>query len=78
MINTIQMAKRYQTQPSKLLGIEYDYLAYMVDEFALYLENELTDTKTGQVKWNKIKYEGEKDTSNKDFMEHIIKMKAGV
>lgn len=55
MMTTINMAKRYQTTPSKILKIENDYLAYILDETALYLEQAATD-KEGNIKLNKLKW----------------------
>lgn len=68
----IIMAKRYQKRPSEIMNIDNDYLAYIFDEAALYLEAEATDDK-GQVNWNRIRWKGEKKKSNKDLMEFIKK-----
>ena len=70
MINTIQMAKAYQKRPSEILGIGYDYLAYMVDEFSLILENKVTD-KNGSIHWSKVNVKGKEEKNNNDFIKHI-------
>ena len=66
------MAKHYRKRPSEILNIDNDYLAYIFDEVSLYLESEATDDK-GRANWNKIKWEGNKKKSNKDFMNFIQK-----
>jgi len=67
------MAKRYNKRPSEIMNIDNDYLAYIFDEAALYLEAEATDDK-GQVNWNRIRWKGEKKKkSNKDLIEFIKK-----
>lgn len=66
------MAKHYKKRPSEILNIDNDYLAYIFDEVALYLEGEATDDK-GKTNWNKIKWEDNKGKSNKDFMNFIQK-----
>lgn len=68
----IIMAKRYQKRPSEIMNIDNDYLAYIFDETALYLESQATDDK-GQINWNRIRWKGEKKKSNKDLMEFIKK-----
>lgn len=72
MLNTIQMAKMYQTRPSKLLNIENDWLAYMIDEFSIVLENMVTDDK-GRVRWDKVNNDKKvKDNkANNRMIEHI-------
>lgn len=75
MIQVIQMSQRYQKSPSEILHIEYDYLAYMVDEFAFYLEMELTDD-NGYVDWDKLHKRRKKpvgNNANKEMMEHMKK-----
>ncbi len=73
MAQVIIMAKRYQKRPSEIMNIDNDYLAYIFDEAALYLEAEATDDK-GQVNWNRIRWKGEeKKKSNKDLIEFIKK-----
>lgn len=66
------MAKHYRKRPSEILNIDNDYLAYIFDEVALYLESEATDEK-GKVNWNKIRWKENKKKSNKDFIEFIQK-----
>lgn len=66
------MAKHYKKRPSEILNINNDYLAYIFDEVALYLESEATDEK-GNTSWNKIKWKDNKKKTNKDFMEFIQK-----
>ena len=72
MAQVIIMANKYRKRPSEILGIDNDYLAYIFDEAALYLEAEATDDK-GQVNWNRIRWKGEKKKSNKDLIEFIKK-----
>ncbi len=73
MAQVIIMAKRYNKRPSEIMNIDNDYLAYIFDEAALYLEAEATDDK-GQVNWNRIRWKGEKKKkSNKDLIEFIKK-----
>lgn len=78
MIQIIQMAKRYQKRPSEMLNIEYDFLAFMVDEFSMYLELELMD-KEGNVRWEKLKFKEDKkekiEDPNEKMMKHIEKHK---
>lgn len=75
MAQVIIMAKRYQKRPSEILNIDNDYLAYIFDEVALYLESEATDDK-GSINWNKIRWQDKiKRESNKDFMNFVIKHK---
>lgn len=79
MIQTIKMSTRYKVQPSKLLNIEWDYLAYIIDEFCLVLEDKLTDKK-GNVDWRKYKYSTtiqQKIKGNEEFMQHIMKNQRG-
>lgn len=66
------MAKHYQKRPSEILNINNDYLAYMFDKVALYLEGEATDDK-GKLNWNRIKWKDNKKKSNKDFVDFIQK-----
>lgn len=61
------MAKRYNKLPSEILRIEYDYLAYMIDDLCLYLEDSVTDRK-GNVDWNKLL---NANSGNQGMMEHI-------
>lgn len=71
MAQIIIMAKRYNKRPSEILGIDNDYLAYMFDETALYLESEVTDNE-GNLDFNKIKWTDKKETeNNKELMEFI-------
>lgn len=72
MAQVIIMAKHYQKRPSEILGIDNDYLAYMFDEVALYLESEVTD-KEGRVNWNKIRWKDDKPRSNQDLIQFIQK-----
>ena len=72
MAQVIIMAKHYRKRPSEILNIDNDYLAYIFDEVALYLESEATDEK-GKVNWNKIRWKENKKKSNKDFIEFIQK-----
>ena len=72
MAQVIIMAKHYKKRPSEILNIKNDYLAYIFDEVALYLESEATDEK-GNINWNKIKWKDNKKESNKDFVEFIQK-----
>ena len=72
MAQVIIMAKHYRKRPSEILNIDNDYLAYIFDETALFLESEATDEK-GNTNWNKIKWKSNKKKSNKDFMEFIQK-----
>lgn len=72
MAQVIILANKYHKRPSEIMNIDNDYLAYIFDEIALYLEAEATDDK-GQVNWNRIRWKGEKKKSNKDLMEFIKK-----
>ena len=49
------------------MGIDNDYLAYMFDETAIYLENKATD-KEGTIRWNRIKWTDNKSGTNKDLI----------
>lgn len=72
MAQVIILANKYHKRPSEIMNIDNDYLAYIFDETALYLEAEATDDK-GQVNWNRIRWKGEKKKSNKDLIEFIKK-----
>lgn len=55
-----------------MLAIDDDYLAYIVDEFSIYLEIKLTDDE-GNTRWDEVYYENITDEeANKGLMEHII------
>lgn len=70
IVQTIILAKRYNKLPSEILRIEYDYLAYMIDEVCLYLEDKATDKK-GNIDWDKlIKVKN----PNQEMIEHIKSM----
>lgn len=62
MAQIIILAKHYQKRPSEILNIDNDYLAYMFDEVALYLESAATTNKG--LNWSRIKWIGEKRTKN--------------
>lgn len=72
------MSKKYQTRPSSILDIDDSYLAYMIDEFSLYLVSLVTD-KDGKVNWNNIKVTDEKQkttkNNNSSFKEHIKQLR---
>lgn len=70
MIHTIMMAKRYQERPSEIMNIENDYLAYIFDEVAMYLENKATD-KDGNLNWNKIRWKKDKKIKANNNSEYI-------
>lgn len=70
MAHTIMIAKRYQKRPSEILNIDNDYLAYMFDETAMYLENSATD-KDGNLNWNKIRWIDNKPKTNKDLIKFM-------
>ncbi len=72
MAQVIIMSKRYKKRPSEILNIDNDYLAYIFDEMALYLESEATDEK-GNINWKKIRWTDNKKRSNRDFIEFIQK-----
>lgn len=72
MAQIIIMAKHYKKRPSEILNIDNDYLAYIFDEMALYLEGEAMDDK-GKINWNKIKWQSNQKKSNIDFVEFIQK-----
>lgn len=72
MAQAIIMAKRYNKRPSEILSIDNDYLAYIFDEAALFLESQATDDK-GEINWNRIRWKSEKKKSNKDLIEFIKK-----
>lgn len=56
------------------MNIDNDYLAYMFDEMALFLEAEVTDSK-GKMNWNRIKWTDKKPQGNKELIEFIEKNK---
>ena len=64
------MAKRYKKLPSEILRIEYDYLAYMIDDVCLFMEDKATDKK-GNIDWNKLL---NSNSGNKAMMEHAKKV----
>lgn len=68
----IIMSKHYRKRPSEILNIDNDYLAYIFDETALFLESEATDEK-GNTNWNKLKWKDNKKENNRDFIEFILK-----
>lgn len=70
----IILANRYQKRPSEILNIDNDYLAYIFDEVALFLEAEATDSK-GKMNWNRIKWTDKKPQGNKELIEFIEKNK---
>lgn len=70
MAQVIIMAKHYRKRPSDILNIDNDYLAYMFDEVALYLESEATDEK-GNTNWKKIKWGNNEKQINKELMNFI-------
>lgn len=70
MAQVIILANKYQKRPSEILNIDNDYLAYIFDEVALYLESEATDDK-GNINWNRIRWKDEKKKSNKELIEFI-------
>lgn len=72
----IIMAKRYQKRPSEILNIDNDYLAYMFDEVALYLESEATDDK-GNINWNRVRWEDKtkSKSNNKEYIDFLLKHK---
>lgn len=72
MAQVIIMGKHYNKRPSEILNVDNDYLAYIFDEVALFLEAEATDEK-GKVNWNKIRWKDNKKKTNKDFMDFIKK-----
>ncbi len=72
MAQVIILANKYHKRPSEIMNIDNDYLAYIFDEAALFLEAQATDDK-GQVNWNRIRWKGEKKKSNKDLIEFIKK-----
>ena len=49
------------------MGITNDYVAYIFDEVAMFLEVKATDDK-GVINWKKIKWEDTKASSNKDLI----------
>lgn len=65
------MAKHYNKRPSEILNIDNDFLAYIFDEVALYLESEAIDDK-GKYNWYKIRWESEMK-NNKEFIEFLQK-----
>lgn len=72
MAQVIIMSKHYRKRPSEILGIDNDYLAYIFDEVALYLESEAID-KEGRINWNKIKWADNKKKTNNDLISFIKK-----
>ena len=73
MIQTIVMAKRYNKLPSEILKLKDDYMAYMIDEVSLYLEDMATDKK-GNTDWNKLL---KKKEVNKSMIDHIKEVNKG-
>lgn len=72
------MAKRYQKRPSEILNIDYDLLAYMFDEVALFIEGEATE-KDGTINWNKIRWAStSKPRNNDEFIKFIKKQQKQV
>ncbi len=55
MAQVIMMSKRFRKRPSEILNIDNDYLAFIFDETALYLEDKATDDK-GNIYINKLKW----------------------
>lgn len=55
MGRTITIAQRHQQAPSKVLQIQDEYLAYMLDETALFLESEAMD-KDGNIRLDKLNW----------------------
>ena len=75
MVQIMQMAKRYNQRPSEILKIDYDLLAFIIDEFAMYLESEITDDK-GVIRWSRIgskdkRMVSSKTTTNGEFLRFI-------
>lgn len=59
------------------MGIDDDYLAYLFDETALFLEQHATDEK-GRIDWNRINWKGENNrekTTNQKLIEFIQRHK---
>ena len=54
------------------MNIDNDYLAYIFDEVALYLEDSATNDK-GEINWNSIRWKDNKKQTNKDLVEFIQK-----
>lgn len=57
------MAKRYNQRPSQLMEISNEYLAYIFDEVAMFLEDKATD-KEGTLDWDKIKWSDKEVIAN--------------
>lgn len=70
MAIVINLANKYNQRPSRIMGIDNDYLAYCFDETSYFLEKKATDDK-GNINWNKIKWEDKKAKSNKDLVKFI-------
>lgn len=70
MVTVIMMAKHYRKRPSEILNIDNDYLAFMFDRVAIFLENEAT-TSNGDLNWNKLAWEGERKEGNKELINFI-------
>jgi hypothetical protein len=64
------MAKAYRTRPSQLLGLNDPYLAYCLDEVALWLTVEATD-KEGRLNLDRVKWKDRKPKSNTDFINFV-------
>jgi len=66
----MRMAKRYKKLPSEILRIKYDYLAYMIDDVCIFMEDKATDKK-GNIDWNKLL---NSNSGNMAMMEHAKKV----
>ncbi len=74
----IMMSKRFQKRPSEILNIDNDYLAFIFDETALYLEDKATDDKRiihiNKLKWtDKIQAAHTHDGTTNQAMIDFIK-----
>lgn len=70
MAQVIMMAEHYQKRPSEIMDIDDPYIAFCFDEVAFLLLNYATDDK-GQINWNRIRWKGEKQNSNQEFIDFI-------
>ncbi|MDI6617900.1 MAG: hypothetical protein QME45_04370 [Clostridiales bacterium] len=52
------------------MDIDDPYIAFCFDEVAFLLLNYATDDK-GQINWNRIRWKGEKQNSNQEFIDFI-------
>jgi len=55
------------------MAIDDEYLAFCLDEVALYLTAEATN-KEGKTNWNRLKWRDNEKRGNQDFMKFVKKV----